>query len=299
MSNYTLKQRRANFYQDPERPGQARHQQCLARAGINPVKLGYPISEGPCWVCESIAEEHRSFLKLIARVQNQREIAGHLKHLCLMSFRLAKAVRCATGMGRVPRHILEMEHEKDLSTFRRALVTAKERAQDPGGNGTSWHRAEEPPESGTYRHPGPYLNSDPTAREYVSIIEIEHKAGILSVLSRIFQADADCHAAKGRTLYGKDPEELLMTRINQLKASPLALAEVVVSVARPVTRLTDPEKQRAEALAQRLRTRACRTLRETIAQPMPNDARTALAAKRDVSKSSHKKANQRRKNTPL
>lgn len=297
MSKYTLRQRRANFYQDPERPGEARHQQCLARAGINPVKLGYPISEGPCWVCESIAEEHRNFLKLIVRVQNQREIAGHLKHLCLVAFKLTVAVRCSTGMGRVPRHILEVGHEKELSTYRRALITARERAQDPSHQGTSWHRAEDPPESGTYQHPGPYLSSDLTDKEWVSIRELEHRAGILSMLSGIFQRDADWHAAKGRALYGKDPEELLMTRISQLKASPLALAEVVVTLSRPFARLTDPEIRRAEALAQRLRTRACRTSREVVAQPMPNDARTALAAKRDVPKTAHEKASRRREKT--
>ena len=285
MVTPTLRHRRTDFYQDPERPGQARHYRCLMKAGINPVRLGYPTSEGPCWVCEAIAKEYRLFQELLARVQNLREIAGHLHNLCLVAFKLTMAVRCSTGMGRIPRAIIESEHPNELSFFRRALETARNRARVPSRSDTVWYRAESPPESGTFRSPGHYLNSDPTSRECVSISEIEHRAGIYAGISRIFLTDAEWHAAKGEKTYGKDPEELLLKLASQLKASPLALAEVVVVFPRPFSRLTDAETRRAESLAQRLRTGACRTLREKGAQPMTDDVRTALAAKRDLPKS--------------
>lgn len=292
--------RRAAFYQDPERPGQARHYQCLTRAGVNPVRLGYLASEGPCWVCETIAEEHRRYQDLLVSIEKKFALADALLRLSDACFALAKDVRCATGMGRVERWVIESEaHAEVLSFFRAALADARSRAHQSCETVVVWYRAEMPPESGTFISPARFLVSDPTQRAFVSIMEVEARAGSLAVLSRGFSEDAKSQAARAQVALGKDPDDLALILASQLKASLQALAEVIISFARPLGRLTEEDRRKAEALAQRWRTRACRTRNASTVQPMTHVTRIARATKRDVPKASLKRTSQRREKTPI
>lgn len=297
MINHSPHTRRPSFYLDPENPGQARHFLCFTRAGIHPAARGYLPSEGPCWVCAAIAMEYTRYSRLLASIEAKIELAESLERFSEACFELSKEVMRATGTGRVERRVIESEaHAGILRRFKESLATAKKKAQEPGEPETSWYRAEMPPESGTLVSPARFLTSDPTERSYVSLYEIGARGGGLSVLSRGFLEDAKAQAARAQITHGKDPDDLAMLLAGHLKASPQALAEVIVTDDRPHGRLSDEDCRKADALAQRWRTRACRT-RSAAVQPMPQGTRTALAAKRDLLKNSPRQNSQRRKKT--
>lgn len=255
MRRQKLTDRRPAFYEDPERPGQARHRRCLMRARIHPEQTGLRPSDGPCWICDGIASAYLQCDEARADVRRLVGLATALQRLSKRAFKLAEEVRAETALGYVKRTHIERNHPAVLRAFRSALDEARRQAQIPGSPAPGWRWR--PEQAGGF-DANRWLKSDPTSKETVCLQVITRDAGVLSVKSRAVQAAAARDAKRLQSLYGMGPDELAHTLASEHKASTHALAEEVVARQTARRPLTERDRQRARALAQRWRTRACR-----------------------------------------
>lgn len=272
------------FYAEPDKPGKSRHQQCFRRAGVDPKRAKYKLTEGPCWICDGIGWQYVIYTAVQQIGAMDRAMAALLKEAGTAGFVLAEEVRSAVPVGVIARTRLEQDFPKSLQIFRSAFQRAHEAAQPSGENPHGWSHfiVENPvptakPQRKT-RPPymlnvGPILKRDPSQLRTVHIEQIHSAAGWLTYAARAIVEAADHGDEQLTKNKGKDADDLAIWLAQKMKASPSCLTEVIARHLSSDGKLTETARRRANAMSGRYRKRAFDSRRQEQHEAAPRDHR--------------------------